>query len=301
MKDHSSFQEKRKFRIFCTAKEQLAALSQVPKEFQRQVDRIYLDADCALENKSEILILCEKLHSVNSSVHFFLSLPQILREKDQDYLEQIYAFQRQNPILEGILTGSLEGLGFFLEQGEREGRDVTLIGDHNLYAWNHEACLAWENVLQGACLPLELTKAESKKLISQGKIESGAFWDKLIYGYVPLMVTANCVAKTAGKCHASQREKEREVTWLKDRKGISFPVRTNCRHCFNMIYNSVPLSLHGSIKEWGELGVGLRLQFTMESAKETEAILKWFWEGAEQEVGRPFRDYTTGHEKRGVL
>ena len=64
----------------------------------------------------------------------------------------------------------------------------------------------------------------------------------------------------------------------------------------NIIYNSVPLSLHGELSKW-KAGVTYKLDFTIESADETREIIL-FYTGQKSE--RPFADYTTGHEKRGV-
>lgn len=63
----------------------------------------------------------------------------------------------------------------------------------------------------------------------------------------------------------------------------------------NIIYNSVPLSL------WQERGkwickADLRLDFTLETEKETKAVLDAFLLNREMPVG----EYTSGHEKRGV-
>ncbi len=63
----------------------------------------------------------------------------------------------------------------------------------------------------------------------------------------------------------------------------------------NIIYNSVPLSLHREFSKWCDF-VRIRLDFTVESGEETERILNVFLSGAEPGEGQ----YTTGHEKRGV-
>ena len=63
----------------------------------------------------------------------------------------------------------------------------------------------------------------------------------------------------------------------------------------NIIYNSVPLSLHQDMERWSET-TDVRLDFTIESGTETEQILWAFVGGGELH----YREYTTGHEKRGV-
>lgn len=76
------------------------------------------------------------------------------------------------------------------------------------------------------------------------------------------------------------------------------------------MYNSVPLSLHREIGKWAERAI-LRLQFTVENGEETAACLDFFLKELHNSAspGRitedfekpPFGEYTTGHEKRGVL
>ena len=69
----------------------------------------------------------------------------------------------------------------------------------------------------------------------------------------------------------------------------------------NIIYNSVPFSLHMEGRLSGELArmkghVDLRMDFTLESPGEIRQLLDAFFKGA----AFPQKDYTTGHEKRGV-
>lgn len=71
----------------------------------------------------------------------------------------------------------------------------------------------------------------------------------------------------------------------------------------NIIYNSVPLSLHGELSKWKGY-VDFRLDFTVETEAETRECLEYFTKLAEGGYGSiekpPYGDYTTGHEKRGV-
>lgn len=72
----------------------------------------------------------------------------------------------------------------------------------------------------------------------------------------------------------------------------------------NIIYNTVPLSLHGELSKWKE-AVDFRLDFTMENQKETIKVTEFFLHLYENGWGTPleaipYKEYTTGHEKRGV-
>ena len=63
----------------------------------------------------------------------------------------------------------------------------------------------------------------------------------------------------------------------------------------NIIYNSVPLSLHGELQKWKD-EANLILCFTIEDGQQTYSVLDYYMQGKQL----PFQEYTTGHEKRGV-
>ena len=116
-----------------------------------------------------------------------------------------------------------------------------------------------------------------------------------------MMVTANCIRKTGLHCQKTEVSLEES---LRDRYGADFPVQVNCNYCYNVIYNSVPLSLHGYLDSIKALpGSCLRLDFTIESPAEMEAIIREYEKALE---GRAYdfsflKEYTTGHYKKGAL
>jgi U32 family peptidase len=138
------------------------------------------------------------------------------------------------------------------------------------------------------CLPLELNYAEQRQLVN-GILPA----EKFLYGRIPMMVTANCVTKTTDHC---RREEGFGITELTDRYHKVFPVMRNCTHCYNIIYNSVPFSLHKTAAKWKD-SFCCRLEFTTESENETFNVLEYFY-GSRTDL--PYTEYTTGHEKRGV-
>lgn len=89
-----------------------------------------------------------------------------------------------------------------------------------------------------------------------------------------MMVTANCVTKTTDHC---RREEGFGITELTDRYHKVFPVMRNCTHCYNIIYNSVPFSLHKTVAKWKD-SFCCRLEFTTESENETWNVLEYFTE-----------------------
>lgn len=140
-----------------------------------------------------------------------------------------------------------------LKQWNFTGKEIY--GDHSLYLWNRTSRDFWKAFLDGYCLPLELNAAEQRDILDP------AFpAEKVIYGRIPMMVTANCVQKTTDRCQPQENPKALDLI---DRYHKRFPVQRNCTHCFNVIYNSVPLSLHKELCKWSGLVTG-RLDFTTE-------------------------------------
>ena len=122
--------------------------------------------------------------------------------------------------------------------------------------------------------------------------------EKIVYGHIPMMVTANCVFKTTGKC--LKQTGGSDLTRISDRYRKKFTVAANCMHCMNIIYNSVPLSLHMSLDKWKD-SAAYRIDFTVEDYKMSLAIMEYFLEVINGKNGNlPYTEYTTGHEKRGV-
>ena len=118
----------------------------------------------------------------------------------------------------------------------------------------------------------------------------------VVYGRTPLMVSANCLLKTYGRCHGNAND---FIAPLKDRYGKKEPVYANCLHCFNEIYNAVPTSYHKRLHEIKDMGIGrLRIDLTDEKSDAAVAVLG-FYKG--EEVNMPDTEYTSGHMEKGAI
>ena len=255
-----------------------------------RIRRIYVDTDLVEREWERVSDLCGCL---GDGCGVYGALPYILRASDGAYLEDVYRKVAKSGVFAGFLVRSLDGLGFLREKRLRgEGGRTACRTDAGVYVWNRQAAEELASLAEGLCLPYELNAAEQRELCS------GASWEKIVYGRIPMMLTANCLRRTAGKCAnrgcpaagAGQFEME-----LRDRYRKSFPVVANCRHCMNVIYNSVPLSLYRELSRWrGKMD--LRVDFTLERPEEIGRILDSFIGGA---AALEF-EHTSGHERRGV-
>lgn len=92
------------------------------------------------------------------------------------------------------------------------------------------------------------------------------------------------------------------VYHLTDRYQNTFPVVSNCLHCYNILYNTVPLSLHGQLANIQKTGFGvLRLAFTLEDGRQTKEVLTFYDKKLQgTAVDFTWTDFTNGHYKRGV-
>ncbi len=265
------------------------------KQEKQPISRIYIEGDMLFIEEQNTLDMCGKLKgSMRDSLEIILSLPHIIRKRDSAYVEKLSAvFSQNKEIFDGIQVKSIDSMGLW------EKFPGRIYGDAGLYIWNRETLKAWKPFLSGFCMPLELTSREQKSLLW----ENGLSCEKIIYGRIPMMITANCVAKTASQCRSGGHKEQNNIKLI-DRYRKTFPVELNCLHCINIIYNSVPLSLHGELENWKDK-VSFRLDFTIENRREILEILDFYKRIRQADFAKntedpPFSEYTTGHEKHGT-
>lgn len=250
----------------------------------RGLYRIYLDSRLFLEKET----LQKKLSLKKGNTQIYGSTPYIVREKDDKTLFDVKdAYKEQ--LIQGVLIRNLESLAILKDSIAK--KDLEL--DYGVYVWNHEALDLLSDKASGICLPVELNKGEWEELITYGKQKMRL--SAVVYGRLPMMITANCLQKTSDGC----RRKSGTVM-LKDRYGKEFPVYHDCRHCYNIVYNSVPLSLHRAFSEELQEALHCRLDFTLETAKECLKVTEYFQKISVQYEDPFYSEYTTGHYKRGV-
>lgn len=204
----------------------------------------------------------------------YLMLPTIFRADSSDYFVSI-AKELDKVSFEGFVVKNYEEL--YLT--ENLFTDKKIILDHNMYTFNDVSKSAFfEHGVSGDTVPLELN---SREIMHRNNIGS----QMIVYGYYPLMTTANCVHKNTKGC-----DKKQKLIYLKDRYNKSFAVCNNCKECYNTIYNSLPTMLTKNISKLKEAGIrSFRYSFTIETPKQIKAVMN-----------DKVAEYTNGHYKRGV-
>lgn len=277
------------FHVSVETKEQLEVVlsSDLPQS-------IYIDSSCM--SMSELSKIChfEKGQAVLAKQGIFYILPPVFR------METVKAYTEEYRSLEeipwtGFVVKNLESYQWLVNMGN----DKPVILDATLYTFNKRAESFWKeqpNVLYET-LPVELN---SKELMMRGC--AGA--ELIVYGHLPMMTSAGCVYKSLKKCRKGDKRPfgPSDYYRLKDRKNMKFAVKPVCRECYNIIYNSQPLSLLNLRGQVAALMPGsLRLKFTLEDAFQTKKVLESFEKNYIKNVPvEDLADFTRGHFKRGV-
>lgn len=227
---------------------------------------------------------------------YYLSLPHMTRGMaPKGYWEQVKTWIQMG--MKGLLVRNLESFAMAAKQGLAS----LCVLDHSLYTWNDEAQAFWaeQGILRNT-IPLELNEKELRHRVNGNS-------ELLIYGYLPLMLSAQCVRKNTEGCDRGEKQ-----AVLKDRYEKEFPSVCHCypwkikntgskEYCYNIIYNSIPYGLLREREQVKALGArALRLAFTMEDGTRTGEILQEFLH-VYLHNQEPFdREFTKGHFKRGA-
>jgi len=277
------------------------------------VGRLYLSVDALLSEKelsfakdqgkiqsvsvSQLIQLIRERKEKDDNFSFFITLPTILRDYSMNWLKKLDSWIKENNrLVNGICCCSISGIAAC----QRFGWNKLISLSASAYTWNKASLAQYElfHAIESYTAPLELNRTN---LFSLPKDRM----ELTVYGRLPMMISAGCIRKTMGDCkimHTEQSLKEgidrrtMEVS-LTDRYQAKFPVLTNCIHCMNTIYNSVPLSLYTYLDEIKDAGIkAVRLEFTDETNQQTGAVLNLF----AYQQGEPIPSFTTGHYKKGA-
>lgn len=281
------------------------------------VQRIYISSDMleykeeAADKKDKNFFTSKEWEDLKKNTEIYVALPYIIRKRDSNFLKQMETLLKRFDF-SGVLVRNYEELQWLLDISYEK----DIVTDTHLYLWNEEAYAFYEDDepekrrAGSHYLPYEYNLHEIEDLTKRaGKMGLA----QVVYGRIPMMISANCIGKTMGHClkqegHFLKQKKEttQDISWLTDRMHKKFPVNFNCRHCYNVIYNSLPLSLHQSLRNLEKAGISVfRLDFTIETAEETKRIVEFFEKKNSEKclkegIEPPYKEYTNGHLKRGV-
>ena len=228
---------------------------------------------------------------------FYLTLPYICRQTVYEKLKEEIVTVTGNASIRGYIVRNFEEIALLRSLYKNVENKPEILINHNVYVFNTEAKKFWRELgISRFCAPIELNYRELKQL-------GVSDCDLLVYGYLPLMVSAQCLFENTGGCLKDRERKCGTKGTLTDRMDKKFIVKTNCRECCNVIYNGQCLSLLKHANEAAGLKpYCFRLDFTIESGEDTrqviQAFLDTFLHGKKAALELP--NVTSGHFKRGV-
>lgn len=247
-----------------------------------------LDAVISCGMKGDIIIpmfsLSEECFSKAFSLDrkVYLRLPEIMRQCHMERIKNTFENLIDRYDFAGFYAESLDGLGFLKQYVSSE----KIVAGNGIYAMNQKVAALLYKEAKTISVPYELNEKEIYHMPTESM-------ELMVYGYIPLMQSANCLSKTLASCN-----KERTSISIKDESGRNFSSLMHHTLCYNTLYNCVPLCLlanYGKYKREHRF-CSYRIDFTLENAKEVQDVLM-----AVAGESEPTFAYTTGHIKRGVL
>ena len=237
--------------------------------------------------------LVEQIHQAGKQAGY--AFPYVLRENSEQLLQKAAADMQA---FDRIWVRSYDGIGFAKETLGIPAKKLAL--DAGLYVFSNEAAA---DFLKDGFAGYTASQELNSKELAHMKNEQA---ELMIYGYAPLMISAQCVYKNYASCikekHGAGAQNER--LYLNDRYHKQFEVVRNCRHCYNVIYNSQPTSLLHQAKTIRKLDfASYRIVFRNESEGQRMEILNQYADAfvGGKEVSAPKEGtFTNGHFRRGV-
>ena len=272
-------------------KEQLAA---VLRAAHNNVSRIYISTelsgiDGAIMMKGMVDEYNAGISANNRKIEVYMAMPYIFRDRAVTLFERKLEDVKAAGF-DGMLIRSPEELGYIRKKGLYELYAGRVVADYDVYTYNKAAFDEYIRLgIHDFTLSEELNAGQLRGLCRSVQ-DRNIYLEKLVYGYLPLMVTAGCTLKYTSKDKPCGRP---GVYYLTDRKGKQLAALNSCSYCYNLIYNSVPEYLLDKTDEIRNMGVdALRLSFSIEGADEVENIMKMNADSV--------KAYTRGHYNRGV-
>ncbi len=282
---------KKTLNILCDEKEQIyACINFLSKEIENLKNKNY---DIEISYQADTLdpsMWKEMNESIkNKGMRVNLYMPHIFRTHARKYFEANKE-NLKNSAFDAFILRNIEELGYL--NNSFEEKKFNYIFDYTIYGMNSISQALLEDLgADRQTLPVELNLSELSELYTKDK-------ELIVYGRLPMMVTAGCLRKNILSC-----DKKSSLLYLKDRMGKDMPVKNRCKFCYNTILNSLALSVIGIGESIKRLDAkALRLMFTTENEKEIKKILKVYinYFINEEDCEEPVEKFTRGHFKRGI-
>ena len=252
----------------------------------KEISAVYIESDLFLNDYKEVNKYISK--SFDNGCEIYIALPYILREHSYKLLNDLEKYIISDKI-SGVLVRNYEEIQWLIDIEYNK----KCILDSCVYTFNRYAIDYYVNKGYKFIASYELNQREIANMSMAGELYYA-------YGRIPMMVTANCIYKTKGMCNKSKND----YIHINDRYNKKLPIYLNCNYCYNLVYNSLPMSLHQSFTTFvNKYKMQPILSFTDEDEVTTRHIISYFvscFDDVAKKANEIGIDYTKGHLKRGV-
>jgi len=263
----------------------------------KYIDKIYLDIDyMPLDMLEKAVDMC---HDADKNA--YIAMPYIFRKETSDIILNLKEII-ENINIDGFLARNLETYVFLNEHGFAGKNNIPIVFDYTIYNYNSYSNSFLNNLNpEYKTAPFELDYHELKELSIKGN-------ELQVYGYFPLMFSAQCINKSSDNCIKSSNIAGKQLAYsvITDRLGNNMNCVPVCRFCYSVIYNNKPLSLINMAEKVFNLQPGyLRLNFVFEDSKQVAKELNDFSKILIEEKSMDYvdfnsNDYTKGHFSRKI-
>ena len=278
---------------------QLQSMADIPKKLPQAVSRIYVKYPC-FDEIYKMSFDADLVGAKCQGVELFLALPSIMRNSQE------HKFEKALPLLESSkIDGYLVSTHGQLFMLQKFGTKKKIMLDFTFNIFNNFAVthFASSNNLAlhgdvGITLSQELNLKEISAICNNVNNHSAnescmhlhkvvTNFEIVVYGRQVLMTSRNCPVGNFVKCKAGHAH---ENYYLRDSKGVSFPVLTDCNNCVSYVLNSKVLDIVSKFDTIKKAGANAyRLIFTTESTEEISEII-------EEYSSLPFHSLNTSPE-----
>lgn len=243
--------------------------------------RICIEAEIAtIRELEDIVNYCHKLN-----VECFLGMPRVFLNgykgiyKEPDKIKALS--------FDGFYIRNMAELKYL----EDNGIFGVKIADYTIYGFNDLAVnVLYDEGFDNVVYPVELNHKELCHLNNPNG-------ELVVYGKLPLMVSANCIDKNTKGCHKPKAS----FGYFKDRKNAKLTYVTACQYCYNVIFNTVPLYLLDKIEDIETVKASAySLCFADEGEAEIITITKAMVNSLNRVNIMSIDKFTRGHFTRGV-
>ena len=229
------------------------------------------------------VLLVRNLDEAMLLADFFGAHPELGARIRRNFDYTVYGYNQE--AIQALVSLGADGLTYPIELTYHECRKLreklrsSVRGAAGTRGTNAEA-------IDGVSAPLPATARPGAGTEDAGSGLGELPFELMIYGHLPMMVSANCIQRTSARCDHGNR-----ILELRDRMGKDMPVRCYCTYCYNQIFNAEPLVLYDLPDEVRALQPQcLRYDFSVEPA----AVVRQVLDGAVP------RSMTRGHFRHGI-